>query len=368
MGAAQSQAGNITMSTGGAYSLATIGAKHVIDGATPLVLNALDSCDLGAPERPFVMTDMGCADGGTSLEMIRQVARKVRAEAPERPIQIVYADQPRNDYNALVQITSGLSDFDTYLHDMDNLFVSFSATSFYDAILPAKTVDLGFSATAMHWLSRKPIDINGAVHSTSATGTQLDAFRAQARVDQERILVHRATELVSGGKLVLINFCRDEEGRYLGNTGGVHMFKTFGQLWATFVEQGKVTNDECTRMTLPQYYNTTDEFRALFADDASPACLAGLSLDHIETRVVMCPFAQAYEQHSDAARFAHEYIPTLRSWTESTFFGGLDEARPLEERRAIVGDYYDTYEAMVAEAPDGHAMDYVHAYMVVSKA
>ena len=33
----------ITMSGGGCYSLATIGAKHVIDAATPMVLDAIDS-------------------------------------------------------------------------------------------------------------------------------------------------------------------------------------------------------------------------------------------------------------------------------------------------------------------------------------
>jgi len=33
----------ITMSGGGLYSLATIGAKHVIDAATPMVIEAIDS-------------------------------------------------------------------------------------------------------------------------------------------------------------------------------------------------------------------------------------------------------------------------------------------------------------------------------------
>jgi len=51
------------MKGGGYYSLATLGAKHVIDGATPLVLDAIARMpnDAGA----FVMSDMGTADGGT---------------------------------------------------------------------------------------------------------------------------------------------------------------------------------------------------------------------------------------------------------------------------------------------------------------
>ena len=34
---------DIAMKGGGYYSRATIGAKHVIDGATPLILNSLDN-------------------------------------------------------------------------------------------------------------------------------------------------------------------------------------------------------------------------------------------------------------------------------------------------------------------------------------
>ena len=41
MGAGKAQSEGITMSGGGLYSLATVGAKHVIDAATPLVVNAI---------------------------------------------------------------------------------------------------------------------------------------------------------------------------------------------------------------------------------------------------------------------------------------------------------------------------------------
>ena len=94
---------------------------------------------------------------------------------------------------------------------------------------------------------------------------------------------------------------------------------------------------------------------------------AGLRLDHIDTRIVKCPFAESFAQHGDPARFAEEYIPTIRTWNESIYFSGLSDQRPLEERRQIIKDYYGTYRDMVRESPDGHGMDYVHAYMVISK-
>ena len=33
----------------------------------------------------------------------------------------------------------------------------------------------------------------------------------------------------------------------------------------------------------------------------------------------------------------------------------------------IVNRFYDAYEAEVAASPEGHAMDYVHCFMVVGK-
>ena len=47
--------------------------------------------------------------------------------------------------------------------------------------------------------------------------------------------------------------------------------------------------------------------------------------------------------------------------------GGLDPSRPQQERIAIVNRFYESYEADVAAAPQGHAMDYVHCFMVVGK-
>ena len=95
---------------------------------------------------------------------------------------------------------------------------------------------------------------------------------------------------------------------------------------------------------------------------------AGLRLEHVESRVVRCPFEEDFtENHKDSARFAKEYIPTLRSWSEPTFVNGLSSERTDEERSNIVDTFYQRYEDKVAASPAGHAMDYVHIYLVCRK-
>lgn len=362
-----SQAQHITMSGGGAYSLATKGAADVINLAADLVLNAVEAMKL-PPELPvFQMLDMGCADGGTSLGMIGKVIERVEKTCPDAVFNIIYTDQPLNDFNALVQMIHGLGPFESYLERFQNVRPLFSASSFYLPICPPNSVNLGFSATAMHWLRQKPCDLENHVHMVGATGDALVKFAEQGKRDWERILLNRSKELVSGGRLVLVNFGRDEEGRYLGNTFGVNMFDTFNEIWNEFLENGRISREEYVRMTLPQYYNTVEEFSAPLTDPASPVYQSGLRLVDVHTRIVPCPFAGEFKTHGNVKRFANAYIPTIRSWNQSIFLGALDESRPLEERQELIESYYGTYHQRVLDAPEGHGMDYVHAYLIVEK-
>ena len=82
-------AGFMSMKGGGYYSKATIGAKHVIDNATHLIIEALDRMGSLDEKSTFTMSDMGCADGGTSISMVGKVLKEIRKRAPSRPIQMV---------------------------------------------------------------------------------------------------------------------------------------------------------------------------------------------------------------------------------------------------------------------------------------
>ena len=161
---------NITMSGGGAYSLATRGAEDVINAATPIVLEALDSINIPENQDLFTFSDMGTADGGTSLKMVGNLIHAIQEKNPGISFNIVYSDQPKNDFNGLVQTVLGLGHFPSYLETTENVYPLFSANSFYKQIVPDNTLDFGFSATAMHWLSGKPCELSNHVHMVGADG------------------------------------------------------------------------------------------------------------------------------------------------------------------------------------------------------
>ena len=277
---------------GGDYSLHTIGAKHVIDNTGELALEALDAIDVAAQTGSFQLADFGAADGGTSIDLVRRIIGNVRARAPSRPICMTYTDLPRNDYSALFNLVhGGRPDVKSYLDDYDNVFVYASGTSFYLPIFPAETLDFGFSATAMHWISGMPGRITDHVHAVGAKGEELEAFRRHALADWDTILLNRARELKPGGRLVMSNFCIDAQGRYLGNTGGVNMFDTFDRLWRRLVEAGAITEAEYQNTAFPQFYKTVEEYCGPLTDPASAVHQAGLRLTSAETRVVPSPYA-----------------------------------------------------------------------------
>ena len=170
----------------GYYSKATTGAKEVIDGATPLVIEAIDRMKLADDGRVIRVADMGCADGGTSIDLWRKALKHIRLRAPSRPIEIVYSDLPRNDFSQLFRIVHGQSDAESYLGEIDNVFVFASANSFHRAIFPPASLHLGFSSTASHYISKIPCEIGNHVHMVGAKARERALFAAQGAEDLRR--------------------------------------------------------------------------------------------------------------------------------------------------------------------------------------
>ncbi|MET1026810.1 MAG: hypothetical protein ABWY00_06560 [Dongiaceae bacterium] len=361
----------VHMRGAGYYSQNTIGAKAVIDAAAELVLEALASMRPAQDERPFVMADFGAADGGTSLDLMRRAIAAIQRATPQRQISLTYTDLPHNDFSSLFRLLHGLlpgRDADP-LAQIPGVFTFATGTSFYRQAIPDGALNFGFSATAMHWLSRLPTTIADHVHAVGANADEKAMFREVARADWERILLMRARELAPGGKLVLANFCEDEQGHYLGHAGGANMHDTFAKHWRGLHRRGRITDAEYRAGTFMQYYKTVEDFTAPFDDANSPVRQAGLSLEKVFTRTTGCPYAAKFRMEGgDPVSFAAAYLPTLRSWSESTFFGALSPGRSLEARRDIIDAFYAAYEDDVAAAPADHGMDYVHCFMVIAKA
>ena len=175
--------------------------------------------------------------------------------------------------------------------------------------------------------------------------------------------------------MVIVNFTVDEQGQCLGNVkrdGGArrNMFQTKNDLWRGMADEGIITHAEFADTAFANYYRSVDEFNAPFAPDGA-ATKAGLRLRSIDTRVVPCPYHAAWTSPDHGGRTAEEhgkwFVPTTRTWSNSTYSNGLDAGRSAEQKAEIVDELFDRYAALVAQEPADHGMDYVHCYAVIEK-
>jgi hypothetical protein len=359
----------IAMVGGGYYSANALGAKAVIDATLPFVDEALRAAASVQSDQPFAIADFGASDGGTSIDLMRHVVRTVRKAHPRRLITLTYTDLPYNDFSVLFRRLHGVlgAQDPEPLAQERGLFTFAAGTSFHRQIFPDATLSFGFSATAMHYLSAKPGPIADHVHAVGGTRDEIALYRSQGRLDWATILLARARELVPGGRLVIANLCVDEHGRHIGSTGGASMFDTLSKHWRSLAAAGLITESEYRAATFQMYYHSPQEYAAPFTDPDSPVVRAGLRLDHSSTTITPCPFAAIFHEHRDAVAYAHAYVPSIRSWSESTFLSALEPERQPTERARILDQLYDAYEAEVAAAPELHWKDYVHCIQVISK-
>lgn len=365
-------AATVAMKSGGYYSESTRGAKDVIDQASAMLQNAVAAIVSPSDGVAVSIADFGAADGGTSQQAIREMIVSLRKRFAGRQVLVTYTDLPSNDFSMLFKNMLGLGSESaaSYLTEFDDVFVHACGIGFHRQLLPDASLDIGFSATAMHYVSEKPCEIKDHVHMVGASGSTLEAFSVRAADDWTNILLARAAELRPGGRLVFMNFGIDEQGRYLGNTDGINMFDTFHMLWKAMAEEGLITAEEYHDASFSQFYRTKEEFCAPLLDESSPARAAGLRLISAHTGMVRCPYRAAFDSANgamNAREFAISYIPTLRSWSETVFANALDPSRNAQERSELVDTFYQRYEDLVAKNPDGHAMDYIHCYLAIEK-
>jgi len=352
----------------GYYSAKTAGAKIAIDKTQKLIEDAIKTI----PKRDiFRFADFGSADGGTSQEMWNNIIKLIRGKGDERQIEILYTDLASNDFSTLFKTMQGIygdTDF-AFQKNFSNIFVHGTGTGFHEQLMANNSLSLGFSATAMHYVSERPCLIENHVHMTGANEEEKQLFKNQAHKDWETILLKRSNELIKGGRFICINFGIDEQGRYLGDTGGSAMFNNFTKNWKHLQDQGIITKQEFINATFTQHYRTVEEFRKPLEDKDSVISKSGLRLRSCETMITDCPYKIHYLNNKDnmsSEEYAKTLIPTMRSWSETVFKNALID-RSETEANQIVDKFYNLYIDEVSKNPEGHAMDYVHVIMDIEK-
>ena len=156
------------MRQSGYYSQRAGGAKHAIDSTLSILKSALVSLPAGDILR---FADFGAADGGTSAALWAEIVATVRSQGDTRPIEVLYTDLPSNDFSTLFKTMQGMlgNSADAYQSNHEDVFVHGCGAGFHSQLMASNSLKLGFSATAMYYVSEKPCEIEKHVHVVGAT-------------------------------------------------------------------------------------------------------------------------------------------------------------------------------------------------------
>ena len=193
--------------------------------------------------------------------------------------------------------------------------------------------------------------------------------KEQAASDWRSILKARAKELVPGGRFTCVNFSKNSNGYFLGQTDvGESMWDSFQSSWDQLKTDGVIDEEERLGVSFPNYYRTQDEF--LEGIEGDEEISSQMKVVSIEERVVRCPYRELYtagKANKTPREYAEWFVPTTKTWSHSTFKSGLRADRSEEEKESIMAQFWENYMSLVEKNPGVHGMDYVHAYIVFEK-
>ena len=347
---------SISMAAG--YSEQTEGAILCIEAAKDWAIDCVTS--LPRTDR-HVFIDYGAADGGTAKNFWSTVLSKAKVSSPTSEFTLIGNDLPSNDNQALVNSLN-------YQHKVDkNINTYLCARSFYDQLSPSDSVSFGFSATAMHWLSRH-LELKNHTHvQASSDHENFKNFRDQALADWELILMQRSNEIIKGGKFLAVNLSRDLNNNYLGNNGGktLNVHNQIHEIWHELLEEKIIDSQEYEAGTVQNFYKSPDEFISPLINKQSNAYKSGLRLVKERTVYIECPYKNKWLENKDDKLFSSQLMETIRSWSLHSFKSAIKKTNVSDVDPVTL--LFQRLQERIYKAPNEWSLDYVEHHLVIEK-
>jgi hypothetical protein len=310
----------------------------------PMLERAAREASLPAEPQPILIADYGCSEGRNSLAPMRAAITILRDRVgPGRSIAVEHTDLPGNDFTVLFETL--LSSPESYLRNDSAVYASAVGRSFYDQILPAESVTVGWSSWAVQWLSRTPGTIPDHVHVSLTSDAAVRAtFFEQSRQDWENFLIARGCELRPGGRLAVVTMALDDHGEFGYRPLSEAMYQTLVEL----VNDRFISAHELRAMCIPTVGRSRADFLAPFAGGA----FHGLRVEEAEVFYGVDPFWPNYQLHGDAREFGRRWAGFSRASVFPTFARCLDVSRDSAHATEFVDRLETGMAARLAAEPE----------------
>ena len=351
------------------YASFALSQRAALEAAHPDVLAAAGEFK---DEPVLYVADLGAADGVNSYGLIRELI----AERAGRPLVYALVDLPTNAWNVAAEhLQRGLLGAEpgmsiALIPDAGDVSAADVGTGAHYA--SAEThAEVGdkrndqvrvVSGTAMHWVA----DVAGLPSTGSvfpgyrdhADELERRAWQSAAAEQWERLLEHRSTVLVPGGRFIIAlpaSSAPWPEGISLYTA----VIAQMNDLLSEWTRVGRISAETAAAIVVPVWMRTLEEIRAPF--ERGGGRFADLVLEKLELVRLDNPY---WDPHP--ARFARAYVNSIAAWGGPLFLRAFSR-EGQDEGTALLADFMDELQQRVITDPESYRWDYLEAVIVCRK-
>lgn len=281
-------------------------------------------------DEAFTLVDYGSGPSTSGLALFREVIGHVRRSDAHRELTVVHQDLLGNAWGDLV--TRLRKDPESYLAEANPPPVLAAVGSFYRRCMPPRSVHLGMSFMAAHWMStQQTAEVRGSAAVLDADRSDESVIAAQAATDWVDFWQGRENELADGGSIVVkcIGSLEDRS-----ESTSLQLLRMLGEALQAAADDGIVTQAAADGFVLSEYPRTVAEARVPFDSGAVP----GLRLDHVAVKAEKDPYRAQFAADGDASAYARRLSGFLRAFTETSvrsFLAGHAGINPTASPEAL---------------------------------
>jgi len=323
--------------------------------AIKCINNAVTSASFAATTKHTIV-DYGCNEGSNSLLSIQAFVDEIRKsaqssggdskDAKASEITVVCVDQTSNEWSQLFTNFSHIA--------RPNVFVLANGSNYFTQVLPSSTVHFGFSSSASHFLSRRPLLLTDHIYANlTQSNEEKQAFIRQSKTDWSHFLKLRSQELVPGGTLVVLSHVSAGDADALDK-----LAIPLNTILRKMVDEGILTRDELHRCTMTSRVRSKEEM-----EDAASIKDAGLVLLTSNLTSAHNPIFLNFESHKDKQKC----LKDVSSFLRAVSYNILSHAFVNPNKNAKIEQVFERFEKMHSEDPQILAVKLNYLHQVFQK-
>src|SRR5690348_2984669 len=132
------------------HSAAQLASIHLV---FDWIEHALADASLPSAPQPFATLDLGSSEGGNAIIVMNRIVEGIRQRRSDQLIQTIYSDLPGNNFNRLFL---NLDEARKAARIPAGVFASAVAGSFYEPLVPPRSIHFATAFNALLWLDKLP--------------------------------------------------------------------------------------------------------------------------------------------------------------------------------------------------------------------